>query len=166
MQLEKHQLLFLFRTKHRGSEPSSHCQVPLIHTQTWIPHSRILNVSNFREMNSFHLLDSDKEGKEKLISFLCLSPFPINIHFTVFMFSISLSKTDCWSVHLLPETDMKLKNNTIFSFIQSSQNWWPKTLSLRYHWILFWLEHFNNNRYWDSYNQWIFINAKSLSNSL
>lgn len=27
---------------------------------------RILNISNFREMNRFHLLDSDKEGKEKL----------------------------------------------------------------------------------------------------
>lgn len=111
-------------------------------TQTWTPRL-------FFFPPSLHLnLISLKFSVLKFNSFLCLSPFLINTCCTIFMFSISLSKTECWSAHLLQQIwSWKTISSHLFNHLQNDGHC---TLFFSYHWISFWLEHFNNKRYWES----------------
>lgn len=157
VQLEKHQFLLLFTNKHRGPEPSSSCQCcsssslpcsspSLSGPRRWIGTPRSLQFNMFKIQGSF----------------LCLSPFLINFWVPVFMFSISLSKTDSWAVHLLLQQSWSWRTTRTSHFFNHLKNDGSATQL----WAITELdsEHLNNKRDWDSYTQWIFIIAKPHSN--
>lgn len=134
MQLEKHQLLLLCTNKHWGAEPSSSC-----HTQTSAPPCPISYPSLSEPRGRIGTTRSLQFNMFKIQgSFLCLSPFLINFWVPVLMFSISLSKTGSWAVHLLLQQRWSWKTTPTSQFFNHLKKWWLCNPALSYHWIGFW----------------------------